>query len=109
MLFRSALKKEIREEVKETPEEAEEKKSALKAEIKKEIKEEAEKEEEEAEETDPLTEQEWEVTCPTCSKAVKTQPGSLYHRCPSCNNVFGLQKKNKDEEGEATEEGKDNA
>ena len=49
---------------------------------------------------------EWEISCPTCGKSLKTQAGSLYHRCPACDNVFELQKKTKkvaDEESEANE------
>jgi Zn finger protein HypA/HybF involved in hydrogenase expression len=45
----------------------------------------------EAEEND-ISNKQWDVTCPTCSKPVKTKVGSLYHRCPFCQNVFELQK-----------------
>ena len=57
------------------------------------------------EEEDSISEKQWEVTCPSCSKLVRTQAGSLYHRCPSCNNVFELQKQVKDlDENEDSQE-----
>ena len=64
----------------------------------------SEADEEDEEEEDSFLEQEWEVSCPTCSKVVKTQPGSLYHRCPSCQKVFELQKQTKTVEDEVSEE-----
>ena len=49
-------------------------------------------EEEKEEVEDTISSKQWEIKCPTCSKRVKTKAGSLYHRCPFCQNVFELQK-----------------
>ena len=50
-------------------------------------------EEDEEDELEVIRASEWEISCPTCGKSLKTQTGSLYHRCPACDNVFELQKK----------------
>ena len=39
-----------------------------------------------------VAEKEWSVKCPACSKPVKTKVGSVYHRCPTCDKVFEMQK-----------------
>jgi hypothetical protein len=39
---------------------------------------------------------EWMIACPTCSKPLKTAGGSRFHRCPSCDNIFGLERREKE-------------
>ena len=39
-----------------------------------------------------VADKEWSVKCPACSKPVKTKVGSVYHRCPTCDKVFEMQK-----------------
>jgi hypothetical protein len=57
-------------------------------------------EEEPIEIEDPLLRSEWEVTCPNCSRKLKTKVGSIYHRCPKCDKVFELQREEVAVEGE---------
>ncbi len=77
------------EEVKEEPEKAEEKAPII-APIVAPIVVPTDDEEEEEEAVDTRS---WQLRCPTCSRLIKTNGGTNYHRCPCCGKVFQLHKK----------------
>ena len=52
----------------------------------------------------PGEERDWVVGCPACQKPLKINDSALYHRCPACNGVFQIEKKQSDKRVEPKEE-----
>ena len=52
----------------------------------------------------PGEERDWVVGCPACQRPLKINDSAAYHRCPACNGVFQIEKKQSDKPVEPKEE-----